>query len=410
MSTGSSPASKRWSLAGLEAHPVVRNYQFLGLAAMLVLFAVLALRGDLTVALLPALIAFLGLFFPSPGLPIAFLVVTIYLLACPFGLPFGLAVNGNMWGTWVRVDDLVAVAAVCVNLACQYRVMGLVARAMPAGDAPQDRKRVPIRRAPETVSPSEIERMFVSATVALVAGQVLWFAATVLRVNPVAFPPVWFADAIAMYSPRNQPANELPLPMHRLLVLLGFAVAGGFLARFVFWYWRLARLTPAEGKAILLDTGWRESRRELSRREIWRAWGIRQQTPIAPATRPPRGIVGWILFIIWVTAATIWGILAVAWYEYRWGFCPLIYMLLFGVVLWATRGVITNAAPPAPDPDAPNREWFGPIVQVLVVVAWLSLVAALTTVLGRNPILFVLAIVGLLVIWLVFRPKPQESE
>jgi hypothetical protein len=52
-----------------------------------------------------------------------------------------------------------------------------------------------------------------------------------------------------------------------------------------FWYWRLTRLSPGEARMVLLDTGWRESRRELNRQEKWRAWGLARRRPKS-ARRP----------------------------------------------------------------------------------------------------------------------------
>ena len=57
-------------------------------------------------------------------------------------------------------------------------------------------------------------------------------------------------------------------------------------AALAFWYWRLTRLSPGEARMVLLDTGWRESRRELNRQEKWRAWGLTRRRPKS-ARRPP---------------------------------------------------------------------------------------------------------------------------
>lgn len=402
---------RRRNLAGLDAHPVVRNYQFVGLAALLVVFAVLAMRGDLVVALLPVLVAFLGLFFNAPGLPIVFLFVTVYLLVCPYGLPFGLTPVSDIPDSAFRVSDLVLSAAAGVYFACQFRVLSLTARATPPDTPAADRKTPPVVRPPGAVDPSEVEGLFATTAGVVVAGQIVWLAVTMLRVDLAAFPPLQ-VDPELPFRSRAAAAADLPRWVGRALILSGMVLAVGAVAGFVFWYWRLARLTAAEGAAVLLDTGWRESRRELSRREVWVAWAVRVRHAVPAPPRPPRSLVGWVLFIGWVTGATLWGMAAVAWYTSSWSFCSLIVLLGFGMILFLSRRVLTNAPPPPPDPDAPKNPVLRPLVHVAIVFAWVLGILAwgvYSGMLRRNPLpVIMVSIVGLVAIWFVFRQKPQE--
>lgn len=402
---------RRRNLAGLDAHPVVRNYQFVGLAALLVVFAVLAMRGDLVVALLPVLVAFLGLFFNAPGLPIVFLFVTVYMLVCPYGLPFGLTPVTDIPDSAFRVSDLVLSAAAGVYFACQFRVLSLTARAMPQDNPFADKKAPPILRPTGAVESSEVEGMFATMAGIVVAAQIIWLTVTMLRVDLTAFPPFHIEPEVPFLT-RNATLADMPRWVGRALILSGMVLATGFVTGFVFWYWRLTRLTAEEGSAILLDTGWSEARRELSRREVWLAWALRRLEAVPGPPRPPRGLFGWVLFIGWVTGATLWGMAAVAWYTSSWGFCTLLVLLGFAMILFLSRRVLTNAPPPPPDPDAPKRTILRPLVQVSVVFAWVMGILAwgvYSGMLRRNPLpVIIVSIVGLIAIWFVFRQKPQE--
>lgn len=415
MTTPNSPPEPPKNLAGLGADPVTRNYQFVGLAALLVVFAVLAQRGDLVVALLPLLNAFLGLFFASAVPAFVFLFVTAYLLVCPFGLPFGLSPVSDIPGSHFRVSDLVVVGAVAVYLACQFRVLSLTARAVPADDPFAKKKSPPTRRPPQSASASEVERLFLTAAVAVVLGQILWLAATTLRVDAAHFPPVRVAPERSPFGPRAEKASDLPAPLNRAVVLGGIAVLGGFAGRFVFWYWRVATLTPAEGEAVLLDTGWRENRRELSRREVWRAWATARVFAPPAAPRPPRTLVGWAQFAAWVTAATLWVMALVFWYTSNLGTCVLLAMLGFGGVLWMFRRVVTNdppAPPAAADPDDPPRSPAVVLLQVASVGVWVVVVVAMMSDASRpTATLWAIAgMVGIIAMWYAFRTKPKEAD
>jgi hypothetical protein len=184
----------------------------------------------------------------------------------------------------------------------------------------------------------------------------------------------------------------MPRWVGRALILSGLVLTSGFVAGFGFWYWRLARLTAEEGAAILLDTGWRESRRELSRREVWLAWAVGRLNAVPAPPRPPRGLVGWALFIGWVTGATLWAMAAIAWYTSSWSFCTMVVLLGFAMILFLSRRVLTNSPPPPPDPDAPKASWVRPIVLFFLVVGSILLAAVAAT--TRNPVvLFCLVLI-----------------
>jgi hypothetical protein len=78
--------------------------------------------------------------------------------------------------------------------------------------------------------------------------------------------------------------------LSRFLLLVFAAAAVVFVGRLAFGLWRLARLTPDEGRLVLLDTAWREQRRELARLETWRAYpaAVRNRPPKRPAGDPGR--------------------------------------------------------------------------------------------------------------------------
>jgi hypothetical protein len=83
------------------------------------------------------------------------------------------------------------------------------------------------------------------------------------------------------------------------LLAAAFLVQLGFGLRLAFWYWHLRTLGPDEAKLILIDTQWSEQRRELNRREKWRAWAKNLALGVK-AKKERAGCLFWIVIGIFV--------------------------------------------------------------------------------------------------------------
>jgi hypothetical protein len=264
--------------------PVARNYLFVGLASLLVAAAVLVFRHGHLLAALPVVVAVLGLLLRSPVMPGLFLVV-LSLAVVPLTAWLNRTVYSDVPYSHFRVMDLVLVGATLTYLACQYRLLSLTLQGMPP-DAPVGLRRKgdkPPKRPGATAPPEETGRMFAVVAACVVIGQVVWLLASELRLDlRDTFPLRLARPALSL---RDYGSAE---PMNRFLMLAGLAAVVILPAALVFWYWRLTRLGPGEARMVLLDTTWRESRRELNRQEKWRAWGLSRRRPKpTKLLRPP---------------------------------------------------------------------------------------------------------------------------
>ena len=232
-----------------------RNLVFAGLAALLVVFVGMTLRGGPVAGAIAPAIGAAALVFRWSAMPVVFVVLLAYLLVFPFGVPYATAAVNDIADSGFRVQDMLLTAAALLYLACQYRVLGLP------------------RKADADVPEPAFRSLLVTVAVLVVAGQVVWLGLTSFSVDLRAVPPVRFGGPNPFGGPQFSGPFAVSAPGSRVLLLAAAVVAGGFAAWFAFWYRRLARLTPDEARMMLQDTGWREARRELNRQEMWRAWG-----------------------------------------------------------------------------------------------------------------------------------------
>lgn len=261
--------------------PVARNYLFVGLASLLVAAAALIFRHGHLLAALPVAVAALALLLRSPVLPGVFLVV-LGLAAVPLTTWINGSSISDVPDSHFRVMDLVLVAATLTYFACQYRLLSLTVQGMPP-DAPAGQQRKgdkPPKRPGATAPPEEVGRMFAAVAACVLVGQVVWLFVSELRPDFRDVPPLRLARPAASLNYRSAE------PLNRFLMLAGLVAVVTLPTGLTFWYWRQSRLSPGEARLVLLDTAWRESRRELNRQEKWRAWGLARRRP-RPARRPP---------------------------------------------------------------------------------------------------------------------------
>ena len=249
-------------------NPLARDYVFVGMIALIVVFVGMTLRGGMTSGLLAPLIASLGLVFRWSGMPLVFLVLLSYLLVFPYGLPIQPNGIAETTGHNFRITDLVLVGAVAVYFGCQYRLLSLTARAMPS-DLMFDKSKHPPVRPAETMLEGELARLLWTVGGIVFAGQVAWFLLTTFTLDLREFPPLRLIPRPTFGM--SETGFGISPPFARLVMVLGTLTFCLIAMRLVFWYWRLTRLTPEQARMVLLDTEWSESRRELNRQEKWRA-------------------------------------------------------------------------------------------------------------------------------------------
>jgi hypothetical protein len=257
------------SLRGMFHAPAVRNYLFAGLAALAMVFVVLFSRGSDLGGLLLVVLGAAGLVLRWPAAPVLFLLILTYFLVFPFGFPTPDADPYELLEGRFRVADLILVAAVVVYLAVHYRLYGLTTQAVPAETRSAPRAEKPPRRPPDLIRDGEIVRLLYLTAGVVIVGQVVWAFLTSVEVDVLASFPLRLADRPWV---RGVP-DDMPPPLTRFVVLNGLLVFGTLLARLVFGYWGLRRMSAAEGGMILQDAGWDETRRERVRVEQWRACG-----------------------------------------------------------------------------------------------------------------------------------------
>jgi hypothetical protein len=262
--------------------PAVRNYLFVALAALLIVAAAMFVRGGLPAALLPVLVALLGLFTRWAGMPRVFLIMLCYFIVLPLGFPLFTPPSGSdIPSSHFQIMDVILIGAALVYFASQYRLMSLTQQGMPF-DTPQAQRpkdAQPPRRPTSIIADDEFGRMFLAAALCVFLGQFVWLLITEFR---PAFGRLLPFATIGL--DRSDAGN-------RFLLLAGLVAVVGLAAGLTFWYWRLARLSGAEARMILLDVQWSESRRELNRQEKWRAWGRTRGRPKSVKRRKRRGFI-----------------------------------------------------------------------------------------------------------------------
>jgi hypothetical protein len=262
------------SLAGRFADPAVRNYLFTGLAALAMVFVVLFQRGTDLGGLLLITLGAAGMVLRWPGAPLFFLLVLFWFLIFPFGIPDAYHNPSEIIEGRFRPEDLVIVASVVIYMMCHYRLYGLTAQALPFENRFPRKDDKPSRRPVALIAPGEMARMLYLAGAVVLAGQLVWIFAThtqVLVRGGISF-------RFAAPEPTSaRPAGDLSAETTRFILLTGLLFFGTVLARLVFGYWRLRQMSPAEGRMILNDASWDETRRERARVENWRAWGREKQ-------------------------------------------------------------------------------------------------------------------------------------
>ncbi|MBA4064206.1 MAG: hypothetical protein C0501_10920 [Isosphaera sp.] len=284
---GSAELDQRETFALLFNDPAVRTYTIAALAALAVVFLVLFENGSDLGALLVAAVGAAGVFLRWTTAPGFVLVLVTYFMVFPLGLPGSeFESRSEITDGRFRPPDLMLAAAVVVYAAAQFRLYGFVRQAVASEGSDRRPGDPPARRPPALVSANEFAVLLGLSAVAVVLGQLVWWAATGVEVVPGEdWPLRWAQDSRSQRQAfprafpgddgrfRDAPAEPLPPRTSRFVLLVGMLFFTTVVARLVFGYWRLRAMGPAEGAMVVQDGGWLETKRERSRLEKWRAWG-----------------------------------------------------------------------------------------------------------------------------------------
>jgi hypothetical protein len=270
-----------------------RDYFFAALAALLVLALILVANSGgnplAAVAVVPALLA---LVVRAPVLPAVTVLLVCFFAAYPEGVPYGKPPKVPVAQAHFRIVDLVEVAAVVAYFVAAFRRQAYSLRALPPSAGLPD----PPPRRTGPVAGDEFARGLGRALGLAFAAALAWQFLGVLAVEPLRVPP--FRVEIGYGNDGES----------RFLLLGGVVGLGGLVLTLLTGYWAAAAQRPDAARQYLLDLGWRESRRELNRREKWRAWG-RGQLAREPFRVPWRAAVKAAAFAAAVALAAVFGLL-----------------------------------------------------------------------------------------------------
>ncbi len=259
-----------------------RNYLLLGLAAVVVVTAVMFVQGGPVAAIIPGAVAALGLTLRWTAMPIFFLVLLAWFLLFPFGVPEVERRFNDVYGSHLRILDIALVGGVLTYFVAQFRLLSLVHQSMPYDRPNRLRKKSdkPTRRPESNVAVGEVVRLFVTAGICVLIGQIAWFLIAEPKIDVRQLPPFDFSE---IGNPRRMRNPAISHELTRFLLFTGLSAVFAFGFGLVFNYWRLRRLSRDEARLLLVDTEWSESRRELNRQEKWRVWALpKLKLPSAP--------------------------------------------------------------------------------------------------------------------------------
>jgi len=258
------------TLRGMFENPATRNYLFAGFAALAMVFVVMLQQASDIGGLMLVLLGAAGMVFRWPAAPLLFLLLMLWFLIFPFGIPDPDSMPLEFDAGTLRVADMLLAFSVVVYLAAHYRVYGLTTQAVPFDQRFPRKGEKPLRRPTDLVDDGELPRLLYLTAGVVLAGQLAWVFLTSFEVDVLGDFPLLVSEGRP--GGRGQRTADMSPAMTRFILATGLLFFGTLLARLVFGYWRLRRMTPAEGGMILQDANWDETRRERVRVERWRKW------------------------------------------------------------------------------------------------------------------------------------------
>ena len=135
------------TLRGLIEIPGIRNYLFTGLAALAMIFMIMLGQSSDIGGLLLVILGAAGMIFRWPAMPTFFLLVLLWFLIFPFGIPPAYENSQELSRGHFRVADVLLAFSVVVYLAAHYRIYVLTAQALPSEGRQGRKKPKPISSA-----------------------------------------------------------------------------------------------------------------------------------------------------------------------------------------------------------------------------------------------------------------------
>lgn len=249
----------------LANEPAVRNYIFVGLAAVVVMLVVLLYQGLGTGSLIPVLLGIMGMVTRWRAAPLLVLLALAGLYYVEMIRYYGIS-RGVEFET-PELADVVLAGAMVLFAAAHYRLQGLIHEIVPRGlRQPSRRRAAPLDAQPEPPTQRSVR--------AVPESELAW----------LVFAPAWAAAALALWlalpSPVMNLANHVGLrPQDWQAGMLVWSLGVGLLVlNSLVSYVGHRKLGAAEARLYLQDVAWRETRREQSRINRWLAWArLRRQ-------------------------------------------------------------------------------------------------------------------------------------
>jgi hypothetical protein len=246
----------------LRNDAAVRNYTLIAAAALLVLALVQVGERSSVFGLLPVLAGFLGLALRS-GLGVLMLLFTLagqIFIQRQSGFPWGPGWGGGPSAMQFQPLDVILCGAVLAYAISLYRLIGLVKNLLPAEPAFRDRRRGWLggvsfearhRRSTRLVGPVEWALLLLALPLWAILSQLLWM------LRPAPWLQSGLPPALTEWTVLIVPAWVAGMILLVISGLLGYLGRRG--------------MTVEEGRLLLQDTVWHDTRREQRRINRWLA-------------------------------------------------------------------------------------------------------------------------------------------
>lgn len=264
---GALELDRREAMRILFTNTGARDYTFTALGSLALIFLFMMDWQSDVGGLLTVFIGVCGVLLRWPPAPVLVLVLLTYFLWTPSGIPGeGSPSFGSRDG--FDLTDAIFVMAVASYVISQYRILCLVQQAIFPESEARGSDDPAVRRPVVNIAPTEAIVMLAATVASVVAAELIWWFLSRVVVVPGDAVPFRISHT---YLPDGR--FEWRGTPGRLYVVLGLLFFVTAIGRVVFSYWRLRSMGPAEAAMILVDDSWRETHRERSRLEKWRAWG-----------------------------------------------------------------------------------------------------------------------------------------
>jgi hypothetical protein len=253
----------------VDQEPAVRNYIFLCLTALVVLFLVLVRRGLGGWSFLPVLVGVAGVGLRWRLAPLMSLILVTGLLYYLAPAGEGGRVRQHDLDRSFRLEDWILSATILAFFAAHYRLQGLTVSVFPqdprhqeeevnpGGKATQPPAGSELQRIPSLVSPSEIGWLILSLPIWAFLAQFCW----------------------VLLPSGERPEYELKSREWRGIVAVWVLGLGLWLVYTLLDLAGRRRMTPQEARLVLQDALWRETSRDQRRVNRWLAWASLRRRP-----------------------------------------------------------------------------------------------------------------------------------